>query len=170
MIWISPTPAPFVDGPVQGDMRPMLEGFLAWQRHSLLNICAGLTGEQLALRAVEPSSLSLLGLLRHMAKVERIWFRIRIAEQAVEPLYPPGTDIDFDDIDPDRAEFEYGQYLEECRLADAAVSDIPLDTMFRSRDETLSVKFLYLHMIGEYARHNGHADLLRECIDGTTGA
>lgn len=170
MTWISPTPAPFVDGPVHGEIRSMLEGFLAWQRYTLLNVCAGLTGEQLARRAVEPSSLSLLGLLRHMAKVERIWFRIRIAEQTIEPLYPPGTDIDFDDIDPGRAEFEYGQYLAECRLADTAVRDIPLDTMFRSRDEELSVKFLYLHMIGEYARHNGHADLLRERIDGTTGA
>ena len=79
MTWTAPSPPACADGPLSGDDRPILEGFLAWQRSTLLNICAGLTAEQLAERPVPPSSLSLLGLVRHMAKVERIWFRQRAA-------------------------------------------------------------------------------------------
>ena len=98
MTWTVPTPDP-VDGPLTGDDRPILEGFLDWQRATLLNICAGLTGEQLASRPIPSSELSLLGLIRHLAKVERIWFRQRAAGQPVEPMYDPsrGKDADFDD-------------------------------------------------------------------------
>ncbi|QTE29479.1 DinB family protein [Pengzhenrongella sicca] len=171
MTWTAPTPHA-VDGPLVGADRPMLEGFLAWERATLLNICAGLTGEQLALRAVPPSSLSLLGLVRHLAKVERTWFRIRAAGEAIEPLFDParGRDADFDDLDPALAADDVATFLAECRLADAAAATLAFDDTFTVRGEVYSLRFVYVHLIGEYARHNGHADLLRECIDGRTGA
>ena len=171
MTWIAPTPNP-VDGPLLGDDRPILEGFLAWQRSTLLNICAGLTGEQLAQRAVPTSNLSLLGLVRHMAKVERTWFRQRVAGDEVGPLYDPdlGPDADFNDLFPALAEHDFARFAEECRLADAAAAELPFDHTFTVRDDTYSLRFVYVHMIAEYSRHNGHADLLREAIDGTTGA
>jgi uncharacterized damage-inducible protein DinB len=149
----------------------MLQAFLEWHRRTLLNLCADLTGEQLAQRAVPPSNLSLLGLAQHMAKVERTWFRQRLAEEAVGPLYDPtaGKDTDFDDVEPARAAEDLAQFEEECRLADAAVARRQLDDTFHLRGETYTLRLVYLHMIQEYSRHNGHADLLRERIDGRTG-
>jgi len=94
----------------------MLPGYLAYQRSVLLRRCAGLTGEELARRAVPPSSLSLLGLLRHLAKVERRWFRERFAGEKLDAPYDPalGADADFDDIDPatilHRVEFEHPRF------------------------------------------------------------
>ncbi|MEO6713791.1 MAG: DinB family protein [Mycobacteriales bacterium] len=171
MTWIAPTPPPLADGPLVGEDRPILEAFLADQRHVLLTKCAGLTAEQLATRAAGPSTLSLLGLVRHMAKVERIWFRLRVAGEAIEPLYEAalGKDHDFENLDPACAEGDFATYLEECRLADEAVADIPFEHAFELRGETYSLQLVYVHMVTEYARHNGHADLIREMIDGMTG-
>jgi uncharacterized damage-inducible protein DinB len=171
MTWTAPTPPPLPDGPLTGDDRPIQEGFLAWQRHTLLSICAGLTGEQLADRTVPPSNLSLLGLVRHMAKVERIWFRQRAAGQPVGPMYDParGKDTDFDDADPALAEEDFARFTEECRLADEAAAGLAFEDTFTLRGETYSLRLVYPHMIAEYARHNGHADLLRERTDGKTG-
>jgi uncharacterized damage-inducible protein DinB len=169
MPWTAPTPFPF-DGPLTGPERPMLVAYLHWERATLLNICAGLTGEQLAARSVATSNLSLLGLLRHLAKVERTWFRQRVGDEAVEPLFALalGKDHDFDAVDPEHAEEDYRRYLEECALADQAAADLPFDHTFDVRGQTFSVRMAYVHMIGEYGRHNGHADLLREAIDGVT--
>lgn len=155
-----------------GDDRPILEGFLAWQRSTLRNICAGLTAEQLARRAVPPSNLSLLGLVRHMAKVERTWFRQRAAGEAVGPMYDAakGKDADFDDLVPALAAEDFDRYEQECRLADAAAAGLAFDDTFTLNKESYSLRLVYIHMIAEYARHNGHADLLRELVDGTTGA
>jgi len=171
MTWTAPTPPAVVDGPLVGDDRPILEGFLAWERSTLLNICAGLTGEQLAQRAVPPSNLSLLGLVRHMAKVERIWFRQRAAGEPIGPMYDPakGKNADFDDLDPALAQADFARYEEECRRADAAVAALAFDHTFILNDEAYSLRLVYVHMIAEYGRHNGHADLLRELVDGTTG-
>ena len=167
--WISPTPAP-VDGATVGPERPMLEQYLAWHRYTLLNICAGLTGEQLATRAVGSSNLSLLGLVRHMAKVERIWFRIRAAGEDVPPLYDPtlGKDLDFNDLDPAQAEADFARYHEECRAAVIAAAPLDLDLDVQARDHVMSLRMVYLHVIHEYSRHNGHADLIREAVDGVT--
>jgi hypothetical protein len=88
MEWTAPDVS-LPEVPLTGDDRPILEGFLAWHRALLRRKCAGLTGEQLAECAVPPSNLSLLGLVRHMAKVERRWFRERIAGQELEPMYAP---------------------------------------------------------------------------------
>jgi hypothetical protein len=170
MAWTLPTPTP-VDGPLVGEERGILEGYLGWQRTTLLNICAGLTAEQLVDRAVPPSNLSLLGLIRHMAKVERTWFRQRAAGEDVGPMYDPGlgTDADFDDVHAASAETDVARLVEERRLADAAVADLPLDHTFDVHGEAHSLALVYVHMTAEYARHNGHADLLRQRIDGSTG-
>jgi hypothetical protein len=169
MTWTAPSPAP-VTGPTSGDERPMLEAYLRWQRTALLDISAGLTGDQLAARAAPPSTLSLLGLIRHMAKVERIWFRQRVAGQEVPALHGgPGSPVDFDPSGFADAAQEIAALQEEWRQADQAVGAIPLDHTFVVTDGTWSLRMVYLHMIGEYARHNGHADLLRENVDGVTG-
>lgn len=146
----------------------MLAYVLADQRRSLLNICAGLDAEQLAARAVPPSTLSLLGLVRHMRKVERTWFRIRVAGEDVPPLFPR-TDEDFDDAEPAQAEQAVDALPAEWARSDAAVADLPLDRAFELRGMTLTLGWVYAHMIEEYARHDGHADLLRQAIDGVTG-
>jgi hypothetical protein len=169
MTWTVPAPDP-VDGPLTGADRAILEGYLGWERVTLLSIAGGLTGEQLARRPL-PSSLSLLGLIRHLAKVERTWFRQRAAGLDVEDMYDAalGKDHDFDHLDPAEASAAVRRLTDEWQLADQAVSQLPFDHTFDLRGETWSLRFVYVHMIGEYSRHNGHADLLREAIDGVTG-
>jgi uncharacterized damage-inducible protein DinB len=157
------------EGPLTGHERPMLQGFLDWHRATLLYKCAGLTGEQLAERTVPPSALSLLGLVRHMTKVERAWFRQRFAGEPVDNPFGNDQDADFERDDPVRAAADYARLTEEFKLADAAVANASLDDTFVHRGETMSLRLIYLHMIEEYARHLGHADLLRERIDGVTG-
>jgi len=170
MTWTVP-PRKLPDGPLSGADRPILEGYLGYQRSALLARCQGLTGEQLAQRTVPPSSLSLLGLIRHMAKVERIWFRQRFGAQELEPMYDPalGVDADYDDLDPARAEEDYSRLLAEIELADEAVASLSLEDTIAVRGDVMSLRAVYLHMIEEYAQHNGHADLLRERLDGVTG-
>ena len=170
MTWTAPTPDP-VDGPVTGDDRPILEGYLNYQRATLLNICAGLTGEQLAERPIPSSSLSLLGLVRHLAKVERTWFRQRATGQDVPPMYPAaaGKDADFNDTEAGQAAAEIGRLRAEWQSADESVKQMDFDATFDAgHGERWSLRMMYVHLIGEYARHNGHADLLREAIDGVT--
>ncbi|GEL24923.1 hypothetical protein PSU4_38770 [Pseudonocardia sulfidoxydans NBRC 16205] len=173
--WTSPFPTeppalPITDGPITGDERPILVGMLARQRSCLLDVCAGLTPAQLAERALPPSTLSLLGLVRHLAKVERIWLRQRVAGEDVAPLYGgPGSDSDFDDADPTAAERDVAVFVAELPLADAALARVPLDHEIDFRGRAMSVRAVLLHMHTEYARHLGHADMLRERIDGVTG-
>jgi uncharacterized damage-inducible protein DinB len=168
-MWTAPVPAP-VDGPTVGDDRPILEGYLSYQRTTLLNICAGLPADDLAARPCAPSTLSLLGLVRHLAKVERIWLRDRAAGQNIAPLYGgPGDQTDFRDVDPARASEEIAQLQQEWRAADEAVAHLAFDHRVEWHGGTWSLRMVYVHLIGEYARHNGHADLLREAIDGVTG-
>ena len=149
----------------------MLEAYLDWQRATLLNICAGLTAEQLAERALPPSNLSLLGLLRHLAKVERVWFRERLCGEQLAPMYDAalGKDADFDDLDPADANDAIDRLTAECDHSRTAAAAHAFDDTFQNHGEDMSLRMLFVHMIGEYARHNGHADLLRERIDGVTG-
>jgi len=167
--WIAPTPAS-VDGPLSGPDRPILEGYLRWERTTLVNICAGLDGVQLASRPVPSSGLSLLGLVRHMAKVERIWFRHRAAGEDVPPMYDPalGKDHDFEALDPADAPNAFARLEAEWDAADVAAARLDFDHLVEVHGEPFSLRMIYVHMIGEYARHNGHADLLREAIDGVT--
>jgi uncharacterized damage-inducible protein DinB len=147
----------------------MLHAILDWHRETLLWKCSGLTGEQLAAQSVPTSGLSLLGLIRHMTKVERYWFRTGFAGEPVDNPFGENWDADFEEIDPARAAADYARLTEEFRLCDAAVANAPLDDTFDNRGELMSLRAIYVHTIEEYARHNGHADLLREAIDGATG-
>ena len=157
------------EGPLTGPERPMLQAVLDWHRATLLYKCAGLTGEQLAERSVPPSGLSLLGLVRHLTEVERVWFRQRFAGEPVERPFGGDKTADFERVDPSRAAADYARLTEEFKLVDAAVANASLDDTFTHNDELMSLRLIYLHMIEEYARHLGHADLLRERIDGATG-
>ena len=155
------------------DERALLEESLEQQRETFLNKCTGLTGEQLALRSVEPSTLSLLGLIRHLADAERWWFRTHVSGLTLPDLYVTGDrpDGDFDDLDPLRAEEDYATYLAEVQLCREAVAGLSLDHVFPSPTSKLdvSLRWALQHMVTEYSRHNGHADLLRQRIDGSTG-
>jgi hypothetical protein len=155
--------------PSTGDERAILQGFLDFGRRTLLLICAGLTGDQLVRRPVPPSNLSLLGLVRHLTEVERNWFRRRFGGETVGPLYS-GEEAAFEELDPNRAEQDIAALVAEWAAADRAVCDLPLDHTFVSdRWGPMSLRWVYQHMSSEYSRHNGHADMLRERIDGRTG-
>ncbi|WP_049560066.1 DinB family protein [Nonomuraea sp. SBT364] len=162
------------DTPPTGGERVLLEAFLDHHRQTLALKCAGLTPDQLVLRSAEPSSMSLLGLLRHMAEVERSWFRRRFGRERLEFLYcdmENNPDGDFQDVDPADAEADYATYMREVELARQAAAGHDLDETFHHehRQQEMSLRWVFLHLIEEYARHNGHADLLRERIDGATG-
>ena len=164
-----------VDPPAVGaDSHDWYEAWLDYHRDTLLLKCAGLTGEQLCRRAVPPSTLSLLGLLRHLTEVERSWFRRRIDRQDVGPLYysDERPDDDHDATDPARAADDLAAYRAEILAAKQAAARHALDDMTfdpRPDRESFSLRWVYAHMLEEYARHNGHADLLREVVDGATG-
>ena len=173
MTWTAPDETR-TDPPTVAGERAALESWLDYHRSTLLGKCHGLTGEQLAERAVPPSSLSLLGLVRHMTDVERAWFRIRSAgESGLSSRYFSAEfpDGDFDLAEPSGAEADLAAFRQECELARAAMVDRSLDDTFvhQRYGATIDLRWVYLHMIEEYARHNGHADLLRERIDGVTG-
>jgi uncharacterized damage-inducible protein DinB len=172
MSWTAPRPdrqAP----PLIADERQMLEGWLDFHRQTLLSKCAGLTAAQLKERATPPSTLSLLGLVRHLTDVERAWFRRRVGDEDIEFRYSSEADPDgeFDHVADADAEQDLAAFREEIELARKAAACVSLDESFyHTRDEVdITVRWVYLHMIEEYARHNGHADLLRERIDGVTG-
>jgi hypothetical protein len=155
--------------------RELLQGFLDYHRDTLLWKTAGLTGEQLVQPNVDPSKMSLLGLVRHLTEVERYWFQICLDERPIRPIHwtDEHPDGDFDLVDPDAAEQDVAQYREIIKVSDEICAKFDLDHVYHRpsprESERYSVRWLYLHLVEEYARHNGHADLLRERIDGQTG-
>ncbi|MCX4982646.1 DinB family protein [Streptomyces sp. NBC_00572] len=161
-------------GPATGDERAMLVAMLDAQRATLKLKCSGLEAE-LALRSVSPSSLSLLGLVRHLADVERRWFRAVLAGQDIElrfssPETPEG-DFDGSGPEPETVEESWAAWHDEVAFAEAFVTgaahlDVEGQDAWRG---TVSLRWVLIHMIEEYARHNGHADLIRERIDGAVG-
>jgi uncharacterized damage-inducible protein DinB len=170
MTWVVPDIVP-VDEPYQGGEREMLQGFLQRARESALKRCAGLTPEQLVTRSAPPSTLSLLGIVRHLTDVERIWFRIRFAGQEVAPLYrtPENPDRAFDAAEPGYAADDIARYQAEWSAADEAASGLALtDTFTSPRWGVLSLRWAYLHVLREYSGHCGQADIIRERIDGRT--
>jgi uncharacterized damage-inducible protein DinB len=172
MTWIAPA-VERPDPPNVADERTALEAWLQLHRATLLRKCAGLTADQLKQASVAPSNLTLLGLVRHMAEVERSWFRRRFAGEQVDPLYytEEQPDGDFENVADADAERDYAAYLAECQASDAVAAGHGLDEVFvhpRLKAD-MDLRWIYLHMIEEYARHNGHADLIRECIDGVVG-
>ena len=168
MTWLTPEIVP-ADEPFHDGEREMLQGFLQNARESLLKRCAGLTPEQLVIRSAPPSTLSLLGIVRHVTDVERIWFRIRFAGQDVAPLYRTAEDPDraFDDTDPGRAADDIARYRAEWGPVNEALDGLALDDTYASpRWGVMSLRWAYLHTIREYSAHGGQADIIRERIDG----
>jgi hypothetical protein len=151
----------------------MVTVWLDYQRATLLWKCEGLDGADLARRGVTPSTLSLLGLVRHMTLVEWWWFqRIFDASHAPEPISTKeDRDADFNDLRPGEADADLDRFRDQCDVSrDIVAAAKSLDTLAAStaRGE-VSLRWIMIHMIEEYARHNGHADLLRELIDGAVG-
>jgi hypothetical protein len=173
--WIAPR-IDRVDVPYAGgDEKDLLERYLDYHRLTLLWKCAGLTGEQLAQRSVPSSNLSLLGLLRHLTDVERGWFRRGVDRQSMADaprVYytDERPNDDFDVLEQAGAAEVYQAYLAELDLVRAAAAGHGLEETYPSTHRgPIQVRWVYLHMLEEYARHNGHADLLREAIDGAAG-
>ena len=161
---------------LQASEREMLTGWLEHHRAILLWKCEGLTDDQLKQRSVPPSTLSLLGLVRHMSQVERGWFRQVFLDEDVPDLYdtPGHPDVDFNDVDGADVAADFVIFKAECDVSRQVVAAAPdLDVLSKERSERtgeqFSLRWILTHMIEEYARHNGHADLLRESIDGVTG-
>jgi uncharacterized damage-inducible protein DinB len=163
-------PAP----PYAGDERATLTGFLDFQRATLEWKCDGLADEQLRQRAVPTSAMSLIGIVRHLADVEQHWFRVSLDGQPPSFHYwyrgPDGSDLDWEVETADVAE-SFGNWRQEVDHARRIVAaSESLDRQFdHPHDGRVTLRWVLTHMIEEYARHNGHADLLREAIDGAVG-
>ena len=174
MTWTAPE-VKRSDPPLVAGEREALEGWLDFQRETLLVKCSGLTAEQLKEHAAPPSRLTLLGLVRHMTDVERWWFRVHGTDQDMIFRYwtEDNLNADFEDLDEPDAPAVLAKFWEEVSSARAAVRDLHLDHVVPSHghhpERVRDLRWIYIHMIEEYARHNGHADLLRERIDGVTG-
>jgi hypothetical protein len=151
--------------------REMLDGWLDYHRSTLLWKCGGLTDDQLRDRSCPPSSLSLLGLVRHMTEVENGWFAALLTDEGYRPVYSSKEDPDgdFDNLDDPSTDQVFTAFLAECDRSRRATAGVPLDQTLTGPTRTYSLRWVYTHMIEEYARHNGHADLLRQRIDGAVG-
>jgi Protein of unknown function (DUF664) len=155
-----------------GDERSMLTAWLDYQRATLLWKCEQLDGDALARRGVPPSALSLLGIVRHMSVVEWHWFeRVFAATGTASPIsLDDDADADFNDLDPARAMADFALFDRQCESSRAIVAAAgPLNDEAAAARDRVSLRWILVHMIEEYARHNGHADLLRERIDGAVG-
>jgi uncharacterized damage-inducible protein DinB len=156
------------------DERALLVEYLRDQRLTLELKCSGLDADALARRSVPPSNLSLLGLVRHMAEVERNWFRRRMAGEEAPRRYKSEVDPDGDFngavADPDAVAEAWAAWRTEVDFAERFAADAPdLGLAARNPEVEVTLRDVLLHMVEEYARHNGHADFLRERIDGRVG-
>jgi uncharacterized damage-inducible protein DinB len=170
-MWVDPDDDPREREPAGTDERGVLLDYLRRYRLTLEMKCAGLDADQLARRSVPPSTMSLLGLVRHLADVERGWFRREMAGQEAPPLFYSTADHDGDWTgaapDPAVVDEAWRAWREEVAFAEEFVSGTAdLGTAGRTGR---SLRDVLVHMIEEYARHCGHADLLRERIDGRVG-
>ena len=157
------------DPPYEADERTMLNSWLDYHRATLALKCEGLSDAQLRTRSMPPSGLSLLGLVRHMAEVELNWFRFWLAGEEPNPRYNDDEDFDVDDANVNEA-FDY--WRSECahaREVEATFASLDDVGSGQTKGAGISLRWTLIHMIEEYARHNGHADLLRESLDGVTG-
>jgi uncharacterized damage-inducible protein DinB len=172
--WVEPEDDPrHPEENVPKDERGTYADYLRHYRLTLEMKCDGLSPEQMATRSVPPSTMSLLGLVRHMAEVERSWFRRVLSQEDVPRLWGPRrSDADWDGAVGDAASVEeaWDAWREEVAFAEQWVRDNPdMALEVHHHGDTVSVRDVLVHMVEEYARHCGHADLLRECIDGRTG-
>ena len=152
--------------------RAMLEAWLEFHRITLLIKCEGLDDEQRKQRPIATSKLSLHGLIRHMAEVERNWFHRVLLRAPDTPWIWFDPAIDDSELVPlDNADWDadLAVWHAQCDASRAAAAERDLDDTGVRRGEPCSLRWIYVHMIEEYARHNGHADLIREMIDGSVG-
>ncbi|MGI8434103.1 MAG: DinB family protein [Nocardioidaceae bacterium] len=162
---------PFSGSTLATDERHSLEAWLEFHRATLLMKCAGLPPAQLVLRSCPPSRLSLLGLVRHMTEVEP-WFHAFDGEPEIDGYGTEKTpDAAWESLDPAVADVDLAAYQASVDRSRAAVASRNLDELCPCShcDEPRSLRWVFEHMVEEYARHNGHADLIREAIDGATG-
>jgi hypothetical protein len=172
-MWVDPEDDPRSQEPTRGERDTLLD-YLDFYRKTLVMKCDGLTPEQMATASVPPSNLTLLGLVRHMAAVEQSWFR-RVMDRHLELPRLWGKsenrDADFTDIEPTQecVDEAFAALAEEVAYAQSWVAAHDLDVLGDLHDEEIELRAVLVHMIEEYARHCGHADLIRERIDGRTG-
>jgi hypothetical protein len=160
--------------PLNADERTTLAGWLDFYRATLANKCDGLGEQQLRAASVPPSPLTLLGLVQHMAEVERNWFRRVLLGEEAPAIYDPqpnveGHDGGFDLSDDVTFTTAHVNWQREITQARANCADRLLDQTSPFMAGEVTLRWIYTHMIAEYARHNGHADLIRERLDGCTG-
>jgi uncharacterized damage-inducible protein DinB len=174
-VWMDPADDPRDTGTELDDERSVLVEYVRVYRLTMEMKCAGLDPEQLARRSVPPSTMSLLGLVRHMADVERNWFRRVMAGEDAPPLYwsddEPDVDWNGAVADPEVVARAWADWRDEVGYAERYVNGSgDLGTRGTMRDgTTVSLREVLVHTVEEYARHCGHADLLRERIDGRVG-
>lgn len=160
--------------PLADDERATLEGWLEYYRATLAAKCQGVDEDQARLASVPPSAMTLLGLVQHAAEVERNWFRRALAGEDVPAIYdssdhPEGHDGGFE-LTPDATmSAALENWQGEIRHARSNCARRPLDHTSDFMGGAVSLRWIYLHMATEYARHCGHADLIRERIDGASG-
>jgi uncharacterized damage-inducible protein DinB len=175
-LFVAPDDDPRSDAPSVGERATLID-FLTGARQTLELKCQGLDAEQMARRTVPPSDMSLLGLIRHLADVERHWFRQVLSGEDAPRRYRTSEDRDADFhgaiADPIVVAEAWGAWHEEVMYADRCIdgfADLATTTPLPGEDEEFAVREVVMHMIEEYARHCGHADLIRERIDGRVGA
>jgi len=154
------------------DERGMLDGWLEFHRATLMLKCERLDDAARKSRPVPTSKLSLHGLVRHMAEVERNWFhRVLLREPETPPIWydPAVEDSELVPLDDAEWEADVLAWQAECEASRGAAAAHDLDDVGLRRGQPCSLRWIYVHMIEEYARHNGHADLLRELVDGEVG-
>ena len=156
-----------------GEERAQLESWLTSYRETLLIKCNGLDVEQMKIRPVKTSDLSLLGLIRHMTWVEQVWFELTFIGADVPKYYkqPDDNDADFhnlDEIGLDEVLTNYDRAIAKS-IECAFEQDLSTVSKKEWRHIYVDLRWIYLHMLEEYARHCGHADIIRELIDGVTG-
>lgn len=163
-----------IDPPAVADEKSTLVAFLDYHRQTFLLKCAGLTPTQLLSRSTPPSALCLLGLVRHLTEVEFAWLQSRFAGEPDREIYGPGdADLEVTEADEQSVAAAFALYAEFVATSQRIVAEADLDDITAQAHprtgEHFSLRWILLHLLEEYARHNGHADLLREAIDGTVG-
>lgn len=172
-MWVDPDEDPRETGRQPAGEREVLLDYLRQYRLTIEMKCDRLDAEQLARRSVPPSTMSLLGLVRHLAHVEHHWFRRVLEGHDVPRLYwsEDDPDLDFNGAvgDPEVVADAWASWRREVAHAEEVADGLDLGATVLHHGQPTEVRDILVHMVEEYARHAGHADLLRECIDGRTG-